>query len=142
MFYNLHPVTLMLRLLLLLKTANNCCAFVFKIYLFACYMWPYMRSFVLVLMTVDRFIDALPTRHSMTRKAALISVIIGMIICCLANAPNFPHYRVMQQSTSGDADVFNICFHKVEGSHISGFVSTRLNFIFNTCSLGPYLPSP
>jgi len=72
----------------------------------------FVRPYVLVLMAVDRSVSALVPARSMTRLAALIAVVVGTIVICLANLPTALNYVTIQKQHLGAGPVRILCINQ------------------------------
>jgi len=63
---------------------------------YALHTTPFMRAYTLLLMAFDRFLAAMRPPRPMTRLAAVIAVVSGLIVICLGNSPTFGHYGTIR----------------------------------------------
>ena len=83
----------------------------------------FLRPYMLVLMSVDRFVARLIPRRSMTPRAALISAGAGLMAICFCNLPILRHFSTLQYQVA-DEVLITVCTMTTEyQSSVSRFVS-------------------
>jgi len=81
-------------------------------YIFALITTPYIRSYMLVLMSLERFLAMQGRAQAMTRPVAFTAVVAGVIVVCLANSPFFFQHGVVSIESVVGRHHKTVCIEK------------------------------